>query len=77
MLNLPSAGLRARVALDKHGFKTTHSLGQNFILDDRFLEYLLDQADVCETDRVLEIGPGPGVMTSLLSVFLPWRWMRG
>ena len=37
MTILPSAGLRARVALDKHGFRTTHSLGQNFLLADRFL----------------------------------------
>ena len=67
MQNMPSAGLRARVALDKHGFQTTHSLGQNFILDDRLLSYLLDQAEVCAEDNVLEIGPGPGVMTALLA----------
>lgn len=62
-----SAGLRARVALEKHIFKPAHSLGQNFILDDRFLSLLLDLADVRDEDRVLEIGPGPGVMTSLLA----------
>jgi len=62
-----SAGLRARVALEKHIFKPTHSLGQNFILDDGFLSLLLDLADVREGERVLEIGPGPGVMTSLLA----------
>lgn len=62
-----SAGLRARVALEKHIFKPAHSLGQNFILDDGFLSLLLDLADVNANDRVLEIGPGPGVMTSLLA----------
>lgn len=62
-----SAGLRARVALEKHIFKPAHSLGQNFILDDGFLSLLLDLADVNAGDRVLEIGPGPGVMTSLLA----------
>ena len=62
-----SAGLRARVALEKHIFKPAHSLGQNFILDDGFLSLLLDLADVTANDRVLEIGPGPGVMTSLLA----------
>ena len=62
-----SAGLRARVALEKHIFKPAHSLGQNFILDDGFLSLLLDLADVRNEDRVLEIGPGPGVMTSLLA----------
>lgn len=67
MLNLPSAGLRARIALDRHGFRTTHSLGQNFLLDDALLSHLLDQTGVNESDNVLEIGPGPGVMTSLLA----------
>lgn len=67
MTILPSAGLRARVALDKHGFRTTHSLGQNFLLDNRFLSGLLDEIDVRPEDRVLEIGPGAGVMTALLA----------
>ncbi len=62
-----SAGLRARVALEKNGFRTTHSLGQNFILDDDFLNLLLDISGVNAEDRVLEIGPGPGVMTSLIA----------
>lgn len=62
-----SAGLRASVALEKHYFKPTHSLGQNFILDDGFLSCLLDLADLRQDDRVLEIGPGPGVMTSLIA----------
>lgn len=62
-----SAGLRARIALEKHIFKPTHSLGQNFILDDGFLSLLLDLADVKSGERILEIGPGPGVMTSLLA----------
>ena len=67
MTILPSAGLRARVALDKHSFRTTHSLGQNFLLDDRFLSGLLDKTGVHSGDRVLESGPGAGVMTALIS----------
>lgn len=67
MVNLPSAGLRARVALDSHGFRTTHSLGQNFLLDDALLAHLLELAGVEAGENVLEIGPGPGVMTALLA----------
>lgn len=62
-----SAGLKASIALEKHGFRTSHSLGQNFILDDDFLNLLLDLAGVDEDDCVLEIGPGPGVMTALIA----------
>ena len=65
--NSISVGLKARVALEKHFFRPTHSLGQNFILDDGFLSSLLDLAGLNEDDRVLEIGPGPGVMTALIA----------
>lgn len=65
--NSISVGLRARVALEKHIFKPTHSLGQNFILDDGFLSCLLDLSGLDKSDRVLEIGPGPGVMTALIA----------
>lgn len=62
-----SAGLRAGIALEKHGFRPTHSLGQNFILDEGFLSLLLDLSGISKENNVLEIGPGPGVMTSLLA----------
>lgn len=59
--------LRARVALEKHGFRNTHSLGQNFIFDEGLLSTLLDRAGVGRTDRILEIGPGAGIMTALMA----------
>ena len=62
-----SPGLRARVALEKHGFKTAHALGQNFLLDDQLLSGLLDGANVTTEERVVEIGPGAGVMTAILA----------
>lgn len=67
MNNEISLNLRARVALEAHGFRATHSLGQNFILDEEFLTHLLELAGVGEGDQVLEIGPGPGIMTALLA----------
>lgn len=63
----PSAELRARVALEKHRFRTSHSLGQNFLLSERMIEPLLDAAGVSPEDNILEIGPGAGVMTRLLA----------
>ena len=62
-----SAGLAARLALEKHGFRFTHSLGQNFILDDDLLGRILDLALIEPAGRVLEIGPGAGVMTRLMA----------
>ncbi len=64
----PSPELHARVALEKYGFRNTHSLGQNFLLDEGLLERLLELCGVRDTDNVLEIGPGAGVMTALMSL---------
>ena len=63
----PSAELRARVALEKHRFHNTHSLGQNFLLSESLLEHLLDEAGLAPEDCVLEIGPGAGLMTALMA----------
>jgi len=63
----PSVELRARVAMEKHRFHTTHSLGQNFILDGRLIDFLLDETNLDTRDHVLEIGPGAGVMTGKLA----------
>ena len=63
----PSAELRARVALEKHRFRNTHSLGQNFLLSETLIALLLDDAQISPDDNVLEIGPGAGVMTRLLA----------
>ena len=41
-----SLELRARLSLEKHGFHTSHTLGQNFILDERLLARLLDACAV-------------------------------
>ncbi|MBQ8088757.1 MAG: ribosomal RNA small subunit methyltransferase A [Clostridia bacterium] len=62
-----SLSLRARMAMQSAQFQTSHALGQNFILNEGLLSRLLDEADVREDDVVLEIGPGCGVMTALLS----------
>ncbi len=62
-----SIGLTARLALEKNGFRFTHSLGQNFILDDRLIERVVDAAEVTAGDGVLEIGAGAGVMTRALA----------
>lgn len=62
-----SVELRARVAMEKHRFHTTHSLGQNFILDGRLIDHLLDETNLDSRDHVLEIGPGAGVMTGKLA----------
>lgn len=55
-----------RTLLDEMDFKPSRILGQNFLIDGNILRILLDLADLKPTDRVLEIGPGLGVLTEPL-----------
>jgi 16S rRNA (adenine1518-N6/adenine1519-N6)-dimethyltransferase len=49
--------------LDLH---PSRRLGQNFLVDGNILAIILDAADLRPQDRVLEIGPGLGVLTGAL-----------
>ncbi|MDR1955170.1 MAG: 16S rRNA (adenine(1518)-N(6)/adenine(1519)-N(6))-dimethyltransferase RsmA [Candidatus Methanoplasma sp.] len=42
------------------------SKGQNFLIDDRVAERQVDFAGISKSDRVLEVGPGLGILTSRL-----------
>jgi len=48
-------------------FQHKHSLGQNFLTDTALLEQLIDETGVGPQDHILEVGPGGGDMTRLLS----------
>ena len=53
--------------LQKHHFSIQKKYGQNFLIDPRVLERILDAADITKDDCVLEIGPGIGTMTQYLA----------
>ena len=48
-------------------FFTKKSLGQHFLLNPSTIDKILSKACVSSEDRVLEIGPGPGLMTARLA----------
>ena len=52
---------------EKHNFKISKSLGQNFLTDQNIIEKILDGAQIEEGDFVIEIGPGMGVLTAAAS----------
>lgn len=56
-----------KALLEKHGFRFTKSLGQNFIIDENVLKKIVNYADITKSDFVLEIGPGAGTMTRELA----------
>ena len=51
-------------AFDLHASKR---LGQNFLIHDGTVEAIVETADICPGDRVLEIGPGIGTLTQGLA----------
>jgi 16S rRNA (adenine1518-N6/adenine1519-N6)-dimethyltransferase len=55
-----------RAALRESEFKPRKRLGQNFLIDERVLEAILDLLALTTNDSVLEIGPGLGFLTRRL-----------
>ncbi len=48
------------------GLSPQKSLGQNFLIDENVLQKIIAAAELKKDDKVLEIGPGLGVLTSEL-----------
>src|SRR5205809_1124177 len=56
-----------RDVLRRHGVRAATSLGQRFLVDRSALAAIVDAAVLSPDDDVLEIGPGPGVLTAALA----------
>lgn len=52
--------------LKEHQFTFQKKYGQNFLIDPRVLDKIIEAADIGPEDFVLEIGPGIGTMTQYL-----------
>lgn len=53
--------------LQKYHFNFQKKFGQNFLIDTRVLERIVESAGITKEDCVLEIGPGIGTMTQYLA----------
>ncbi len=53
--------------LQKYHFIFQKKYGQNFLVDPRVLDRIMDAAEISREDCVLEIGPGIGTMTQYLA----------
>lgn len=49
-----------------HGLRLNTDLGQHFLIDPEVLESILEAANIQQSDHVVEIGPGIGVLTAEL-----------
>ena len=50
------------------------TLGQNFLMDTNFLNYIIKTAELNPDDNILEIGSGPGILTHLLAQKSRYVW---
>lgn len=55
-----------RTLLSERDIRLTKSLGQNFLYDVNQIRKIVSAADIQQTDKVLEIGPGLGPLTEHL-----------
>ena len=58
---------RMEAVLGRHGVRLSKRFGQNFLTDAGVLQRIVDAAQIEKDDFVLEIGPGMGSLTRLLS----------
>jgi 16S rRNA (adenine1518-N6/adenine1519-N6)-dimethyltransferase len=56
-----------RDVLRRHGVRAATSLGQRFLVDRSVLAAIVEAAELSPDDDVLEVGPGPGVLTAALA----------
>ncbi len=57
-----------RELLDRHGFRFSKSLGQNFLINPSVCPRMAEACGADKTTGVLEIGPGIGVLTRELAL---------
>ncbi len=55
-----------RQRLRQAGLAPLKQYGQHFLIDGHLMDKLLAAAELCETDTVLEVGPGTGALTERL-----------
>ncbi|NJE60842.1 16S rRNA (adenine(1518)-N(6)/adenine(1519)-N(6))-dimethyltransferase RsmA [Thermococcus sp. 21S7] len=53
--------------ISKYGLRANSDLGQNFLIVPDIIERNVERAELSENDTVLEVGPGLGVLTDVLS----------
>ncbi len=58
--------------LRRHGLSPRKSLGQNFLIEPAIADRIVAAAELAPDDIVLEIGPGPGMLTERLAAAASW-----
>ena len=52
--------------MNQYQITANKGYGQNFLIDENIVNAIVEKAEVCKEDLIIEIGPGLGTLTSLL-----------
>ena len=52
--------------MKKYGITANKKLGQNFLIDDKVIDTIVEASEITKEDIVIEIGPGLGTLTQKL-----------
>ena len=63
---------QTRKLLRRYDIRAKKGLGQNFLIDEKVLETILEAAALTPQDTVIEVGPGLGLMTGELAKRAGW-----
>lgn len=64
MQKIPFSRKELHEYLEKISFSPAKKFGQNFLLDENIHKAIVESAELCQEDAVLEIGPGLGHLTT-------------
>ncbi len=64
---IPDPVFSVKTDLEQCAIKPNRLKGQNFLISSRVRDYIANVANLTETDSVIEIGPGTGVLTWALA----------
>ena len=56
-------GARVKRLVQRYGLRLLRKLGQNFLIDERVIDFIVESAELTPDDRVVEIGCGMGNLT--------------
>jgi 16S rRNA (adenine1518-N6/adenine1519-N6)-dimethyltransferase len=68
----PPTQTEIRAILAEAGLRPDRRYGQHFLIDGNLMRLLVAEADLTDTDAVLEVGPGVGNLTELLVESAGW-----
>lgn len=62
-----SLAYKTKKIIEHYGFNFKKNFGQNFLVDERVLEKIVNAASVSKDDVIIEVGPGIGTLTQALA----------